>query len=694
MKIVSIKEVKVRRYDSMPDIDIDFEGLRRDDVKRYMEQKYSTENVCSVGTYNRMKGKSAVKDFVRIAGANFQEANAITKEFFEKPTDPLTWKGMFKQGANNEKIKKFINKYPDVFENIKSILLQPRSASVHPSAVIITPDKDEEGNKMRVWDWLPVKKDPEKGVIISEWEGKYMDIAGFLKEDILGIAQLDKFRYIIDLIEKNRNHKVDFSKIPIDDEKTYDYFKRGWNEDVFQFGTGGLKSYCSKAKPDNIEDLIAINALYRPGPMASKAHESFVKIRSGKEKPDYDKGMKVVTANTAGLYIYQEQVMQGMVVGGLSLVESDNVRTAIKKFDKEKLGMFQEKFVNGYTEITGNEKESIKVWDKMMAFSAYGFNKSHAAAYSLMGYWSQYLKANFPLEFWTASLNYCKFEEETPNRISEINLTKEDIYVKPPDINKSEYKIVCDPNNNSIYYSLISIKFVGEIASQKIIDERQKNGEFFSLEEFYQRVDKSKVNKKIVTNLILAGCFDEICFGFDTNVANRLHIIEEYYSLIKQPVPEEYKTPEAKKDLFWKMKQKELTGLGKVDYKKSAIDKGVSQSLLKKYVDMDEFLESPKYNIEICFGCRVSFIVKKYSETAKQDYWTVNLETNSQTIRLIIWGEVLDRNRNGEKLEKSLKDKSFLLINGYSNNFGSNLSISDGTMDRNLENEKFKIIEL
>ena len=351
MKIISVKELRIKRKDSLPDIDIDFESTRRDDVKRYIEQKYSLDNVCSIGTYNRMKSKSAIKDMARVEGADFASVNLITKELIEKPTDPLNWGQVFEQAQSNSKIKNFIKKYPRVFKFLKPILMQTRSSSVHPSAVVIVPKKDEEGNDMKIWDWMPVRKDPEKGVIISEWEGKYMDLAGFLKEDILGISQLDKFRYILDLIKKNRGEEIDFSKIPMDDEKTYKYFQKGWNEDVFQFGTGGLKTYCTRVKPNNIEDLIAINALYRPGPMGSGAHEDFVKIREGSKKPAFDKGMKDVTINTAGLYIYQEQVMQAMVVGGLSLVDADRIRTMIKKFDKEGLASMKNKFIKGYSQV-------------------------------------------------------------------------------------------------------------------------------------------------------------------------------------------------------------------------------------------------------------------------------------------------------------------------------------------------------
>lgn len=338
-------------------------------------------------------------------------------------------------------------------------------------------------------------------------------------------------------------------------------------------------------------------------------------------------------------------------------------------------------------------KEAEKVWDKLMQFSSYGFNKSHAAAYSVMGYWSQYLKVHYPLEFWTASLNFCNYEEETPNRISEIIKTKEEIYVKPPDINKSEERIVCDPKNKSIYYSLISIKNVGEVASSVIINEREKNGDFYSLEEFLKRVDKSKVNKKVVTNLILAGAFDETCFGFDSQVTDRIHILREYFEIIKQPLPDEFQSKEIKKELFWKVKQKELTGLGKIDYKKAAIDKGISNNILRNFVDWEEFSKKPKFNKLVATGVTVSAIKEKYSEKAKKKYYSLTLISNTGTIPITVWEDNWERNKNGYKIEQSYKNKSFILIQAYSNDF-MELSLSDGTMDRDLDESQFKIIEL
>ena len=572
---------RAKSADSLPDIDIDFEGKRRDDIKKYIETKYGQSSVCSIGTFNRMKVKSIIKDFARVKGVTFKEANSITKKI--DPNDKLVATGLpyehiFHWAQQNKTLKNFIQKHSDLFELIKSPMNQQRSSSIHASAVVITPKEDKDGNKMSIYDWMPVRL--VDGMLVSEWEGKYIDKAGFLKEDILGIAQLDKFRMTLDLIKENLKEDVDLNKdVDLKDKKTFRSFQKGYNEDVFQFGTSGLKTYSKQVKPVEIEDLISMNALYRPGPMSSKAHSTFVEIRNGKTKAVFDIGMEEVTKNTFGLYVYQEQVMQGMVVGGLSLIEADMVRTYIKKFNKEKLELFKGKFIKGYSKVLIKSKKikpkktkeyAENVWDKMLSFAKYGFNRSHAAAYSVMGYWSQWLKINYPLEFWTSSLNFVRRLEDYPNRLTELrrNSDFKHISVQPPDINKSGILFTSDPELNNIYWSFNQIKQVGSVSSTVILEERRDNGLYFDLEEFIERVPKRQVNKRVVINLIYAGAFDEMCLGLNSNVKNRLQIMEDYHKLIKQPLPEVLQDKNnINSNFFWKMKQKEITGFADLSFK-------------------------------------------------------------------------------------------------------------------------------
>ena len=664
---------RAKSADALPDIDVDFEGKRRQDVKRYIEEKYGKNYVCSIGTYTRLKTKSAIKDFGRVKGLTFNDVNFATREIPDSH-DP-EWSDIFKSCVGKDSLKKFVQKNIDIFEAIKAPLGQPRSGSIHPSAVLIVPKFDGNGNKMEIYDWMPIKM--MDGQLVSEWEGKYIDAAGFLKEDILGIAQLDKFKYILKEIEKNKGKKVSLNKIPIDKKDVMRFFKRGWNEDVFQFGTSGLKNYSKKVRPDGIEDLISMNALFRPGPMDSRAHEKFVDIKHGKLEPIYDFKLDKVTENTFGLYIYQEQIMQAVnVLGKLTLAEADELRTAIKKFDHKKMQSAKEKFLKGANENGCPTDEANDIWDKLNAFSAYGFNRSHSAAYSLMGYWCQYLKVKYPLEFWTASLNFADEKIEIPNRLSEIEKIGGDIKVKQPDINKSDIQFTADSDSNAIYWSLTKIKNVGQIAVQNILEEREKNGMFFDLEDFYKRVLKSKVNKRVVQHLIMAGALDEI--GDENGceigeVKQRMHILLRHCELAGHKHIEGF--PSEDKDnnnWFWAIKQRELTGFGYVDFMPMIRKKS---SKLKKYpyttakdFELNDFREGKPWKPETNgTPLTVAGVVQgiKVNRTRSSGNYRVviTVENNNVLLFLGVFGEIWES--MSDDFEELLSKKLLFCINGF-----------------------------
>lgn len=456
MKIKKVEKISVARQDSMPDIDCDFPVAFRDTVKEYMARRYGVDHVCSVGTYTRMKLKTCLKDFGKVMGVPFAVMNKLTKDIDDQIE--YTWGDLFNYAATSRELFRFVQDHPELVHMTKYALTQCKTGSVHPSAVIIVPKEDEDGHPIDLYGWMPMKR--MGGVLVSEWEGKYIDKSGFLKEDILGLNQLDKFSSILKLIAKNRKEQIDVNTIPFNDEEVYRYFQRGWCEDVFQFGAMGLMNYCREAKPHSLDDLIAMTALFRPGPMDVKAHETFVDIKNGRKKPKFDPGMEEITRDTYSLYTYQEQIMKAMVVGGLTPVESDECRTYIKKKNHEALAQFKGKFVNGYSaliESRGVESkraaaQASEVWDKMLAFASYGFNKSHAVAYTMMSYWSQWFKVNYPLEFWTTSLQYASKESDIPYRLVEMKKTGAEIEVRPPDINFSGETFTCDPKTNRIFF--------------------------------------------------------------------------------------------------------------------------------------------------------------------------------------------------------------------------------------------------
>lgn len=628
---------RAKSADSLPDIDCDFPVAFRDTVKEYMARRYGVNHVCSVGTYTRMKLKTCLKDFGKVMGVPFAVMNKLTKDIDDQIE--YTWGDLFNYAATSRELFRFVQDHPELVHMTKYALTQCKTSSIHPSAVIIVPQEDEDGNPIDLFGWMPMKKMGD--VLVSEWEGKYIDKSGFLKEDILGLNQLDKFSSIIKLIAKNRREQIDVNAIPFNDEEVYRYFQRGWCEDVFQFGAMGLMNYCREAKPQSLDDLIAMTALFRPGPMDVKAHETFVDIKNGRKKPKFDPGMEDITRDTYSLYTYQEQIMKAVVVGGLSPVESDILRTAIKKKNMDLIESFHDKFREGYSELLQNrgiknnpEKVADEVWAKLLAFSGYGFNKSHAVAYTMMSYWSQWFKVNYPLEFWTTSLQYASKEADIPYRLVEMKKTGVDIEVRPPDINFSGDTFTCDPETNRIFFSLGKVKGVGDRALTLLKQMKAEHGEVFSFEDFITSVPTG-VNRTVVLRLITAGAFD-LVEGV-RNPRQRLDIVKQYLERRGEELPEEFATPDAHTNAWWVFKQREITGYGEVDYTRMLNEYGLGKRMVRLYVTAPEF-EKKNEGDEVCIVGRVNNVFER--QTKRGDtYGVLQVEINSLIVQVTLWAD-------------------------------------------------------
>lgn len=562
---MKIKKIEVKKwYKDAPDIDIDFSPSGRDLVKEYIKNKYGHDYSCSVGTYTRMKLKTCIKDFAKVRNLPFDYVNKITKDIDDQID--YEWGDLIDYATRSKTLFKFIQDYPEIVHATKYSMMSCKAESVHPSAVIIVPKvSSETGKKMNIYEWMPIKK--IDGLLVSEWEGKYTEAGLFLKEDILGLNQLDKFQGMMKLIKEHYGKDIDLNAIPFDDEEVFRFFRKGWCEDVFQFGTMSLMNYCKQVKPTEFSDLVAMTALFRPGPIASHAHLDFADIKNGKKKPKFDYGIENITGETYSLLVYQEQMMSIIhQLGGLSLIEAENARKYIKKKNHKALAALGGEFIKGAIANGCPEDEAKKIWDKMNAFSSYSFNKSHAVAYTLMSYWSQWFKVNYPLEFWTTSLQEATNESVIPYRLAEMKKVAPEIEIRQPDINYSAGNFTCDLENNRIFYSLQKIKGVGDVAVKHIVETRDKDGQFFSLDEFLSRVP-SKVNKTNVKWLIVSGAFDLI-EGIE-QPRDRRKLLEKYLVEIKgdKSLPEEYNSEEAKiSNAFWIMEQKRLTGFGDIDY--------------------------------------------------------------------------------------------------------------------------------
>ena len=553
---------KGRVQKSLPDIDCDFSGNFRDKVKKYMEERFGFGQVASVGTYSALQLRAAIKDMSRLYGLQYQEVNDMMKLFSvddRKPED------LFRIACANSKVKKFVLDHPDLINEVMLVMPAPKAQSIHACATMIFPTEND------MFHWVPIRK--VGGEYVTEWEGTEMDAAGFLKQDILGIKQLDKFQEMVALIRENEGEDIDIFNVPLDDPEVYRYFQNGWTEDNFHFGSKGLTGYCKKMKPENIEDLIAAISLYRPGAMENGFHEDYIKRKNGNdgEPIQYWVGAEQALKGTYGVIVYQEQVMElCRTLGGLSMVEADDVRKAMVKKKYEALAQYHERFTPYYMENFGVTKEYAEnVWDAIDKASSYLFNRSHAAAYAITGYISQWLKVHYPIEYWSVAFHYAQ-EGDAAHYIAEINKTGV-CEVKPVNINVSSTGVVIDFERKALYWSLMGVKQVAERAAEQILKERSENGQYWSFNDFIQRHKwkGSAINSRVVKNLILSGAFDEI-----ENISEpygRVELLIRYLSEQKSKIDEndiilkgcdKYRNVST----WWSLLQKQVSGLAFFDY--------------------------------------------------------------------------------------------------------------------------------
>ena len=460
-------------------------------------------------------------------------------------------------------MKEFIKKNPDPVNDLSLALGSLRNTSEHAGAVILTPTIDDNGNPMEIFDWFPVKK--VDGHLVSEYTGSELDKLGFLKNDFLGLSQLCKVKDMFKMIKDTYGKEITFENIPLDDKKVYWMFSEGYTQDIFQFNSSGMTGFLMDLQPDNIEHLISANALYRPGAMSSDFDKEYVELRHGRKIPEFIEGTEEALKDTYGLMIYQENTISLAVhYAGFSMSEGDSLRAIIGKKKVDEMPKMKNKFLDGARNLGRNLEDANKIWEQIERTAEYQFNRSHSAAYAQLGYTTMYLKAHYPLVFYTVALQHAK-DDDKPKIIAEMNRLGE-VKVSQPDINESGQRFKPNFDKKRIYWSLVSVKWVGEKAVEKIIGERKSKGKFFSVKDLFDRVDKRTVNKRAITNLILAGAFDEI---YDIKQeSDRIKILKEYYNeIIEEELPEEFKNQEEIwKNHWWILKSLELTGLGYINY--------------------------------------------------------------------------------------------------------------------------------
>lgn len=547
---------------SLPDIDTDFPGTDRSRIKEYMEQRFGETQVCSVGTYTTLQLKAAIADLSRVYGVALPIVRKINKMLGKEGEKSI--EDFFKTVCSNSEMKNFVKTNPELLNVIFLILGQPKTSSIHSCAMMIFPQEKT------MYEWIPVRE--QKGMIISEWEGGELDNAGFLKEDILGIEQLDKFTDILSLIEKHHGVKLNLYKdIPKDDKEVFKFFENGWLGDVFHFGAKGLSGYCMKLKPTSLEELSDCAALYRPGVIENNYHNEYLLRRSGEHEAEYRVGTEDVLSRTVGLFVYQEQVMALMnKLGGMDLITCDTARKAMGKKKIDVLKTLETQFVEGYCKNFSVSLEyASDFWKEIVKASSYLFNLSHSVSYSTNGYNSLWLKVHYPIEFWSVAFSRAS-KDEFPFYVNEI-MKSGNIQIKPVDINKSEINIVSDVESNSFYWALNSVNQCGEKAQEQLMTERSTNGEYFSFEEFLERhsFKGSAVNKSVVENLIYSGAFDslekdkkreDLLLLYRSGIKTKIDPSKDQYSLAKEK-------GKVSQEWWWNLQQKEKSGFAFFDFK-------------------------------------------------------------------------------------------------------------------------------
>lgn len=629
---------------SLPDIDTDFPGERRDEVKSYIENKYGKDYVASIGSYTTMKIKSSLKDLCREKGVDYTKTNFIVGQLEAEST----FTELFKVASGKEEIKTFIQRNSGVIEKLPLCLNQPKSASVHASGVLIVPKIYGT-----IYNQMPIRKVDE--MLVSEWEGDFIDKAGFLKLDILGIKQLDKIAATFKIIKETTGDVITFDSINLDDPDVMQLFQNGTTNDVFQFGTQGLQAYCKEMKPDNINDLIAAVSLYRPGAMETGAHKKYIRVKNKQEVISFDEGTEEITKDTYGILVYQEQIMQVCShMAGFNLVESDDIRKALGKKDSDLLDSYKDKFISGCLQNGYTRSKIIDLWDKMESFARYSFNKSHAAAYAITGYYCQWLKQKYPIQFWTISMQFAD-EKDIINRISEIYKVS-DIEVASVDINKSDKTFYAE--GNTIYWNINSVKWVGDKAVEEILTERKYNGEFYSVEDFCDRLKSRSINKRCIINLILAGAFDKI----EKIPASKRHLlIDKFHAFTDTKISEELEEAKNKwKDYQWILKQKELTGFGVIDYLRIVKSSTSFATHYKKFKENSEILTLDAedfYGEPVVAGILQNVIERK---SKKGVFAQLEIVDNTDTLYITVWNESYEP----VKAQLAASKNSIIILNG------------------------------
>lgn len=645
------------------DVDVDFQSDRRQEVKEYIERRYNhdgKQRVFSAGTLTTLKLKAVLKDVARVHRVPVNVVNYITAIFED---DNMSWTDLFVLAATNKRVKSFIQEYPQVIEDIRTLMGQPRSSSIHASALLVTPD-DKDGRDMECFDFTPIKKVDD--MLISEFDGYVLDEQGLLKNDCLGIKELSKLQAVIKTCNSEYGTNLTFQGIVqggLDDQKVYSLLQQGYTQNVFQFSSKGMTKFLVSMKPSKIDDLIAANALFRPATLDSGSTDIYVDCKLGDSQPKYLWGTYNAMKDTYGVLCYQEQLAQiAREVGGLSLGEGVKLVKFISKKKQEKIDAYKGKFMEGADKNGCPKEQATEIWHMFEVAGGYLFNKSHATAYAVTAYAGAYLKANYPTAFYTVALQWAK-DDQIPTLMSEMELCS-NAKIVAPDINVSGDTFFTNYETNEIFWSLTRIKNLGAKATEWIVNERKTRGDFTSIDNFIDRVFRYKlkkyqywddpdnpdeatkcpVNARHIRHLILAGCFDKVEHA--QSVVERFAILQKAaehlgFEIQEKDIPTDLRG----KHYFWSQQQIAISGIGAIDYKRIYDNseakpkiKGRAAWAMLKNVKEDDY---DGKRVAICASI-VEIEEKKFLDKktgANKTFCKVLLQQNNDLVEMVIWND-------------------------------------------------------
>jgi len=640
---------------SMPDIDIDFCIERRSEVIDYIKTQYGETSVSQIITFGSMKAKQVIRDVGRVMGYTFSEVDRLAKAIPDELG--ITLESAIKKSAEFRRMSE--NEYKELVEHSLVLEGMNRHASIHAAGVVIAPGD--------LTNYVPLYKS-SSGDITTQYDMKGLEDLGLLKMDFLGLRNLTVINKALELIEL-KGEKVQIDKVSMEEPEVYKLFANGLTIGVFQFESSGMREFLKKLQPTVIGDLIAMNALYRPGPMNNI--DNFISRKQGNKKIEYPHPSLVpILEETYGIIVYQEQVMQiAHDIAGFSLSEADIMRRAMGKKDKKLMDELSVKFVSGAQEKNITKRKAEEIYALIEKFAQYGFNKSHSTAYAYIAYQTAWLKTFYAAEFMSANLtSEMSTIERVVTLINECKKLK--IEVKSPDVNIS-YTQFAPMDKSTISYGLNAIKNVGEKALESIIENREEEGPFKSIFDFCSRIDQQKVNKRVLESLIKSGAMDSLsgtrAQNFDAidtaikygqqlqNTGNKNQVDlfsmgDDQSSLIKTPGLKEIEDWDEKKSLSF---EKEVLGMY------------VSGHPLLEHADeIEEFTSVDfsddlmlKKNEIVIVGGMVTKIIKKYDRRNRAMAF-FEMDCFGGTVEVIAFSDCF------EKYENLIEEDAVIFING------------------------------